>query len=39
MAAVQQFEELKIWQMSRTLVSEIYLLMQVNKDYGFRDQI
>jgi len=25
--------------MSRGLVSEIYLLMKVNKDYGFRDQI
>ncbi len=25
--------------MSRVLVSEIYLLMKLNKDYGFRDQI
>ena len=39
MVAVQQFEDLKIWQMSRALVREIYLLMKVNKDYGFRDQI
>jgi len=39
MVAVQQFEDLKIWQMSRALVSEIYVLMKVNKDYGFRDQI
>ncbi|MGZ2371902.1 four helix bundle protein [Ancylomarina sp. YFZ004] len=39
MSTVQKFEDLKIWQMSRVLVNEIYVLMKVNKDYGFRDQI
>ena len=39
MSAVQQSEDLKIWQMSRVLVNEIYLLLKDNKDYGFRDQI
>jgi len=39
MSAVQQFEDLKIWQMSRVLANEIYLLLKDNKDYGFRDQI
>lgn len=39
MVAVQQFEDLKIWQMSRALVNDIYISMKVNTDYGFRDQI
>jgi len=39
MSAVQQSEDLKIWQMSRVLANEIYLLLKDNKDYGFRDQI
>lgn len=36
---MRQFENLRVWQDSRLLVSEIYNLLRNNKDFGFRDQI
>lgn len=36
---IYNFEELVIWQLSKELVKEIYLLFRSNTDYGFRDQI
>ena len=36
---VYNFEDLVIWQMSKDIVRQIYLLFQDNKDYGFKDQI
>ena len=36
---INSFEELVIWQKSRALTKSIYLLLQDNRDYGFRDQI
>lgn len=39
MANIESFEDLKIWQDSRVLVTLVYNLMQNNKDYGFKDQI
>ena len=39
MVRVQKFEDLKIWQDARVLVSEIYSAMKGNKDFGFKDQI
>ena len=36
---IYYFEELVIWQLSKELVKEIYLLFRSNTDYGFRDQI
>jgi len=33
------FEELRVWQESRILVKEIYLLTANLKDFGFKDQI
>lgn len=39
MATIHTFEELKIWQDSRALVSLIYNNFSKNKDFSFRDQI
>jgi len=39
MATAKQFEELIIWQESRILIKELYLLFEKNKDFSFRDQI
>mgnify|MGYP001171444279 CR=1 FL=1 len=36
---MRQFEELRIWQDSRILVSKIYSLTSKNKDFSFNDQI
>ncbi len=39
---IERFEDLKVWQHSRTLVSSIYGLTSNNsfsKDYGLKDQI
>jgi len=36
---MRKFEELTIWKDSRVFVKEIYVLMQHNKDFGFKDQI
>ena len=36
---IYNFEELIIWQQSKELVKDIYLLFRNNTDYGFRDQI
>lgn len=33
------FESLRVWQASRTLVNMVYDVMEDNKDWGFRDQI
>ena len=33
------FENLRVWQQSRTFVNRIYDIMEPVKDYGFRDQI
>lgn len=35
---MRKFEELRIWQDARVLVSDIYKIMKENKDYGFKDQ-
>lgn len=32
-------ENLRVWQLARLFVNEVYDLMQTNMDYGFRDQI
>jgi four helix bundle protein len=42
MATIKQFEELEVWQKSRTLVNKIYELSNVNsfsKDFGLKDQM
>ena len=42
MALVKNFEDLLVWQKSRVLVKEIYLLTRqekFSKDFGLRDQI
>ena len=36
---IKSIEEMYIWHMSRDLVNEIYKMMSVCSDYGFRDQI
>ena len=36
---MRSFEELRIWQDSRSLVKDIYALNERLKDYGFKDQI
>jgi four helix bundle protein len=36
---MRKFEELIVWKESRAFVTEIYGLMQQNKDFSFRDQI
>ncbi len=36
---IYNFEELVIWQISKDVVREIYILFRENRDYGFRDQI
>ena len=36
---VNSGEELVIWQRARALTKSMYLLLQDNRDYGFRDQI
>ena len=35
----RNFENLFIWQESRTLIFSIYRIMENSKDYGFKDQI
>ena len=35
----RRFEELRVWQQSRTFVNSIYDIMEEVRDYGFRDQI
>lgn len=35
----KQFEDLKIWQAGRVLVSKVYQEIGQTKDFGFRDQI
>ena len=37
--AVRKLENLKIWQLSRTLVADIYRTLSSCRDYGFKDQI
>jgi len=43
MEKIEKFEDLRIWQQSRKLVSRIYTLFgvgsQSEKDFGFRDQV
>jgi four helix bundle protein len=39
MSFAQSFEDLKVWQASRTLTNEVYSAMRDCKDYAFRDQI
>ncbi len=43
MVAVQQFEDLKIWQEARELVAQIYFSFgsesRAGQDYGFRNQM
>ena len=36
---IKSIEEMYIWQMSRSLVNDVYKMMSVCKDYGFKDQI
>jgi len=36
---MQAFEDLIIWQKSRTLVNDIYKAFKDNRDFSFRDQI
>lgn len=36
---MSNFEDLKIWTNSRTIVNQIYRMMENHKDFGFRDQI
>jgi len=39
---INRFEELEVWQLSRTLVKEIYKVTnegQFKKDFALRDQI
>lgn len=35
----RSFENLRVWQQSRTFVNNVYDIMEPIKDYGFRDQI
>ena len=35
----RHFENLRVWQNSRSFVNAIYDMMQDNRDWGFRDQI
>lgn len=37
--AVRKLENLKVWQLSRTLVCDIYRTLSSCRDYGFKDQI
>lgn len=39
MSFAESFEDLKVWQRSRTLTNAIYNAMRACKDYAFRDQI
>jgi four helix bundle protein len=39
MSTIVRFEEMLVWQKSRTLSQEIYRAFSQNKDFGFRDQI
>ena len=36
---INNFEDLKIWQLARELVKDIYTLLASNKDFGFNSQI
>lgn len=39
MSEVRKFEDILVWQKSKTLTLTIYKLLQIHRDYGFRDQI
>ena len=42
MATIQQFEDLKVWQKTRSLCNEIFYLAETGKfsrDFGLKDQI
>jgi four helix bundle protein len=39
MGTVRNFEDLKIWKMSRELVNLVYSDFRSCKDFGFRDQV
>ena len=42
MARINAFEDIKVWQDARKVVSEIYRLTEVpplSRDYGFKDQL
>ncbi len=42
MATIQSFEDLKVWQKSRLLCTEIFSLTNIgsfSKDFGLKDQI
>ena len=36
---INNFEDLRIWQLARELVRDIYALLATNKDFGFNSQI
>lgn len=36
---IQKFEDIIAWQKAKSLTLSIYKIFQVNKDFGFRDQI
>ena len=36
---IYNFEDLVIWQMSKDIVKDVYILFRDNHDYAFRDQI
>ena len=37
--ATQSFKDLIVWQKSRDLVTNVYLLCKTIKDFGYRDQL
>ena len=39
MSFAESFEDLKVWQASRTLTNDVYNAVRNCKDYAFRDQI
>lgn len=36
---IEKFEDLRVWQMSIELTTDIYKIFSSSKDFGFRDQI
>jgi len=36
---IQRFEDLNVWQLSRELVVDIYILFERNRDFDFKSQI
>ena len=36
---INNFEDLRIWQLARELVRDIYALLATNQDFGFNSQI